>query len=77
MTSQLLDLGQTVYVGKPPYHREVWATEQHNADGWNMWIVVKYLPDRDLLFDIGVQWWWGTWERDPMENCSRRPGHCE
>ena len=62
---ELTDLGQTIYVGLPPYHREVWATSQHNADGWNYWICIQYRPDLDRELDIKFQWWWGSWTRDP------------
>ena len=71
----LLDLRQTVVEGKPGYRREVWATEQKKPDGWNFWICVQYWPDIDRELDIKFQWWWGIWEREPIEDWTD-PGYC-
>ena len=70
---ELIDLRQTIYVGKPPYHREVWATSNHNADDWNYWISIQYWPDLRRRLDIKWQWWWGTWTREPIEDWTPRP----
>ena len=65
---ELRDLRQTIYVGKPPYHREVWATSNHNADDWNYWLCIQYRPDLAGRLDIKFQWWWGSWTREPIED---------
>ena len=69
----LTDLGQTVYLGRPPYDREVWATSQHNAGDWNYWTCIQYWPDLGGRRDIKFQWWWGSWTREPIEDWTERP----